>query len=531
MKFCPYCGKLYGELHCPLCQRPNRSGARHCAHCGTSLSRKPLPHPYGTGKLPPGNWIGGRYIILRKVAQGGMAAVYEAKDNANPGMKLALKEMSLQVLRQQSPELRYAVIENFRREFQLLSTLHHPNLVEAYTYFEEAGRHYFVMKFIEGQTLEQVLDNLPAGMLLPSKRVLTWARQLCDVLAYLHTQQPPIIYRDLKPSNIMSVANSEHITLFDFGIARFFKPGKQKGDTLRFGTPGYAAPESVGSMQSGPEADIYALGALLHQLFTNHDPSLNPFIFDPVRSINAQIPEDVARAIHAALEPQPEKRPPSAERMLKALFGPEAQIEWPEARMPSPPPISPPSQRSLAPSPPGVVSLPHRFPAPRVPSVSISTKKLHFGSVRAGSISQPLRFQIYASPNLSGQVVTSTSWLAAEPDHFSSQEREITVTVYAQGLSYGRWLPSTGINLYTRLPGFLQKWVLMHTYSLIPGTRKYTGTVRVVAASTPVQEIGAEVDICPPGWRVKLGWAGVSVLLAFEFGLVLSPILFVLINS
>lgn len=508
--------------------RVNRSSARHCVHCGTLLSSRPAPYPFGTGKIPPGNLIGGRYTIVRKAAQGGMAAVYEAEEGTNPGVKLALKEMSLQLLEQQEPELRNEIIESFQREFQLLSTLHHPNLVKAYNYFEERGRHYFVMEFIEGQTMEQALDNLPVENFLPITQVLAWARQLCNVLAYLHTQQPPIIYRDLKPSNIMLLSNREQIKIFDFGIARFFKPKKQGGDTVRFGTPGYAAPESASSMQSGPGADIYALGALLHQLLTNLDPTLTPFDFEPLRTINPQVSSEVAQAIHAAVELQIDKRPASAEAMLKALFGANSQIEWPKERVPSLFPISHLPVRSQVPSSPGSISQPGKSSSPSPSSLSLSTKRLQFGSVKVGTAPQPLMFQVYASSSVSGQVITSTSWLAAEPDRFSPQEREVMVTVDTQGLSYGGWLPPTGANWYGRLPGFLQKWVLMHTRDLIPGPRKHTGKVRIVPMGAPVQEIDAEIDIYPPTWRVKFGWGVVSILLFLELGLVLSPILFIL---
>jgi len=510
--------------------RVNRSSARHCVHCGTLFSSRPARHPYGTGKIPPGNLIGERYTIIRKVAQGGMAAVYEAEENVNPGVKLALKEMSLQLLQQQESELRDEIIESFQREFQLLSTLHHPNLVKAYNYFEERGRHYFVMEFIEGQTMEQTLDNLPVDTFLPTKQVLAWARQLCNVLAYLHTQKPPIIYRDLKPSNIMLVSIREKIKLFDFGIARFFKPKKQGGDTVRFGTPGYAAPESASSMQSGPEADIYALGALLHQLFTNHDPTLTPFDFESIHSINPQVSRDVAQAIHAAVEMQIDKRPASAEAMLKAIFGANSQIEWPEEPAPASFPISHPPVRPPVPLSSRSISQPRKSPSPSPSALSLSTKRLQFGSVKVGSVPRPLRFQVYVSSNLSGQVITSTSWLAAEPDRFSPQEREVEVIVNTQGLSYGLWSPPGDVDWYDRLPAFLQMWVLMHTQALVPGSKKHIGKVRIVPVGAPVQEIDAEIDICPPTWRVKLGWGVVNVLLILELGLVFSPILFILSN-
>jgi len=127
-------------------------------------------------------------------------------------------------------------------------------------------------------------------------------------------------------------------------------------------------------------------------------------------------------------------------------------------------------------------------------------------------------------------VITSTSWLAAEPDRFSPQEREVEVIVNTQGLSYGLWSPPGDVDWYDRLPAFLQMWVLMHTQALVPGSKKHIGKVRIVPVGAPVQEIDAEIDICPPTWRVKLGWGVVNVLLILELGLVFSPILFILSN-
>src|SRR5581483_8841582 len=137
------------------------------------------------------------------------------------------------------------------------------------------------------RTLQQLLKEAQ-GRPLPVAQVLSYALQLCDVLGYLHRRNPPIIFRDVKPSNVMVNANGQ-IFLIDFGIARFFKEGQQQ-DTMLLGSPGYAAPEQHGLSQTNPRTDIYGLGATLHYCLTGRDPyhSKSPFIFPPIRQLNPQ---------------------------------------------------------------------------------------------------------------------------------------------------------------------------------------------------------------------------------------------------
>src|SRR5579884_2874116 len=136
------------------------------------------------------------------------------------------------------------------------------------------------MDFIEGETLEDYMLKVAGGR-LPVDKVLSIGIQVCTVLEYLHSRQPPIIFRDLKPANIM-LTPSGHIYLIDFGIARHFKPGQSR-DTSALGSTGYAAPEQYGKAQTTPRADIYALGATLHELLTGLNPSDSPFNFAPLR--------------------------------------------------------------------------------------------------------------------------------------------------------------------------------------------------------------------------------------------------------
>src|SRR6266704_2200175 len=167
-----------------------------------------------------------------------------------------------------SPQEIIEATENFKREALLLAGLTHPNLPSIYDHFSEAGRWYLVMDFIEGETLEERLNKEPEGR-LSVEEAQRIGIQLCTVLGYLHGRQPPIIFRDLKPANIMMTPDG-HLYLIDFGIARHFKPGQAK-DTIAFGSPGYAAPEQYGKAQTTARSDIYSLGANLHQLLTGID--------------------------------------------------------------------------------------------------------------------------------------------------------------------------------------------------------------------------------------------------------------------
>src|SRR5438552_3661308 len=216
---------------------------------------------------------GQRYRIVKLVGRGGMGAVYQATDIELGNRLVAVKEMSQRGLdgREQGEAIR-----GFKREALMLAGLQHPHLPRIYDHFLENGQWYLVMDFIAGETLEAYLQCIP-GRKLPFEEVLDYGLQLCTVLDYLHTRQPPIIFRDLKPTNIMRSIEGQ-LYLIDFGIARHFKPGQEK-DTTAFGSPGYAAPEQYGQTQTTPRTDIYNLGAILHQMLTGRDPAQNPFFF------------------------------------------------------------------------------------------------------------------------------------------------------------------------------------------------------------------------------------------------------------
>jgi len=296
------------EQFCDTCGAANPPTARFCQNCATLL-----PFKHSTGTLAQQMVLGGRYQLLSCIGQGGMGAVYKAADTRFNNRPVAIKEMSSAGL----PPARLQEAEAaFEREAHLLADLLHPNLPRIYEHFTENERSYLVMDFIEGQTVEEYLAKIGGGP-LPVDQVVRWAQQICDVLNYLHTHQPPIVYRDLKPANVM-MSESGHIFLIDFGIARIFKPGKQH-DTVALGSPGYAAPEQYGKAQSTPRSDIYSLGALLHYLLTGIDPSEQPFFFRPASQVNPAVNPALEALLKQMLDMDSERRPASAQDVLQAL--------------------------------------------------------------------------------------------------------------------------------------------------------------------------------------------------------------------
>jgi WD40 repeat protein len=236
-----------------------------------------------TGLLAPQALLRQRYRILNPAGRGGFGAVYRALDTQFGDRMVAIKEMGQSSLNSQEQEEAEAA---FRHEAVLLASLTHPNLPRIYEQFSERDRLYLVMDFIDGTTLESLLEQQGTAK-LPLEQVFSIALQLCSVLEYLHTRQPPIIFRDLKPANVMVTA-SRHIYLIDFGIARIFKPGQEK-DTTALGSYGYAPPEQYGKSQTTVRSDIYSLGATLHQLLSGEDPSETPFQFSPLHLSGSEL--------------------------------------------------------------------------------------------------------------------------------------------------------------------------------------------------------------------------------------------------
>jgi serine/threonine-protein kinase len=307
---------------CAVCgYRQNRDTATFCSSCGGALPG------LGTGKLPPRTTLHGRYVIVKQMGQGGMGAVYQVTDLRLPGKVWALKEMSAAALT--SAAERALAVDAFQQEARLLATLDHPNLPQVVDYFEEGGKHYLVMDFVEGELLEEIVAR--SGP-LPEATVVGLAGQLCDVLEYLHSQSPPVIFRDLKPGNVM-VTPEGVVKLIDFGIARFFKTG-QASDTQAIGTPGFSPPEQHGRSQTDARSDVYSLGVTLHQLLTGYDPGQSPFQLPRVRTLNPAVSVRMEEVITQATEIEPARRFRSAREMKQAL---QTQAAPPGAATVSPP--------------------------------------------------------------------------------------------------------------------------------------------------------------------------------------------------
>src|SRR2546427_3834940 len=241
-----------------------------------------------------------------------MAVVYKANDTRQ-GNLVAIKEMSLSTV---AEDERSQAIQNFLAEARILSRLNQPNLPAFTDFFTEGARHFLVMEYIDGNTLEELLDRNKGPYSEP--RVLGWARQLCDVLEYLHIQQPSVIFRDMKPGNVM-LTRSGRIKLIDFGIARLFRHSGSQ-DTQLLGTPGFAPPEQYGSAQTDERSDIYSLAMTLFQLLTC-SISENGFGLTNVLANFPHISPPVARALEKATSLRPEDRYESIVVFRRALLG------------------------------------------------------------------------------------------------------------------------------------------------------------------------------------------------------------------
>ena len=275
-----------------------------------------LPEPpLGEGTLQPGSVLQGRYRVTGVIGVGGMGSVYQARDLRFPNVMryVAVKEM-LNLSTDQG--MREMTLKTFERESDMLASLSHPAVPKIYEYFPSKTRAYLVMEYINGRDLEAIINS--TADFIPVETVMKWALDLCDVLGYLHLQKPePVIFRDVKPSNIM-IDEHEQIRLVDFGIAKIFQEG-QKGTMI--GTEGYSAPEQYRG-EASPASDVYGVGATLHHILTRRDPRLEPpFTFQerPIRDANPDVAPELETIIMKALEFKTEDRYPNAAMMKQSL--------------------------------------------------------------------------------------------------------------------------------------------------------------------------------------------------------------------
>lgn len=326
-------------LFCDECGLANDPAASYCAGCQHPLvsthetpriapvaitpppvlevTPGPLVRPVHQGAsaakcdFRAGSLLAGRYRIAEEIGSGGFSTVYRAVDESE-FRQVAIKRIQLDQL---SPRQIIDATETFNREVDMLARFRSVSGIPAYyDHLTDAENWYLISQYIEGETLEDYLRHMPSGH-LDEKETIAFGLVLADLLQTLHQHNPPIIFRDLKPANIM-LTPERTFFLIDFGIARTFTPGKKK-DTTPLGSPGYAPPEQYGSAQTDQRSDVYSLGATLQMLYTGHDPlelrsgaaSLNPV--PPSRGLN--------KLLNEILSPDIARRPATMARVKKRL--------------------------------------------------------------------------------------------------------------------------------------------------------------------------------------------------------------------
>ena len=259
--------------------------------------------------LEIGSLVDGKYKILRVVGKGGMSVVYQAV-NEKANKIWAIKEV-----RKDGVQNFEVVKQNLIVETELLKRFSHPNLPSIIDVIDTDDSFLIVMDYIEGNSLSKAIETSGAQS---QEDVIEWSKQLCDVLGYLHSRKPPIIYRDMKPANVMLKPDG-NISLIDFGTAREFKSSSVE-DTTCLGTQGYAAPEQYGGHgQTDARTDIYCLGATMYHLITGHNPSMPPYEMYPIRQWNPMLSSGLEEIIIKCTQRNPNDRYQSCAELLYAL--------------------------------------------------------------------------------------------------------------------------------------------------------------------------------------------------------------------
>ncbi len=305
--------------------------------------------------LPLGEILDRKFKIVKVLGEGGMGTVYKVELLDRPGNYCAVKELLINP--STSEEERKTAIERFNKEIDLLFGLKHPRIPSFMLSFQERGNYYFVMEFVPGKSLDKILEEYKGP--LNEEDVIKWMMQVCEALTYIHSRNPPIILRDLKPGNVM-LTESGDVQLIDFGIARRFDPNKRT-NTENLGTISYASPEHLGSItdrgqrrsaqnpgklvQTDARSDIYSLGATMYHLLTNYEP--DPIQTPATGSILAKNPRlrtvrvnntvicPIEQVIIKAMQQNPAQRFQSAEAMRTALqhclpnFAPPTTVQIP----------------------------------------------------------------------------------------------------------------------------------------------------------------------------------------------------------
>lgn len=258
-----------------------------------------------------GDTFNGRYEILKEIGHGGMSTVFLAMDK-NMNKQWAVKE-----IRRSGRDANDDMYSHsLQAEANLMKSLDHGALPHIQDIIDQGETFCVVMDYIEGESLDKIINEYGAQ---PEEQVLEWAMQICDVLSYLHSQRPPIIYRDMKPGNVMLKPDG-NIKIIDFGIAREFK--QDMADTTVLGTRGYAPPEQYNG-RTDPRSDIYALGMTMHHMLTGLDPRARDYEYHPVRYWNQKISDGIEAIIEKCVQPAAENRYQSCADLMYDLQHPE----------------------------------------------------------------------------------------------------------------------------------------------------------------------------------------------------------------
>ncbi len=250
--------------------------------------------------LSCGDVLAGDYVIESLIGKGGMGCVYRAHVESEPGVLVAVKELPMTV-RLASGGL---LAQGVSSQMSLMKRIHHQGIARLFEAFRWDDFFYLVFEYVEGRSLQSIVAYEGAQ---PERTVMTWAKVLTDILAYLHGLTPPVVYRDMKPSNVLLDAKGS-LKLIDLGIAREFKNAAlQDKDTVAFGTQGYAPPEQYGCAQTDARSDIYALGCTLWHLLAGFPPPME-FPLPDIRTVNDQVSEECQALIARCTQLDREKR-------------------------------------------------------------------------------------------------------------------------------------------------------------------------------------------------------------------------------
>ena len=261
-----------------------------------------------------GTVLDGKYEILKEIGRGGMSIVYLARDN-RLNKQWAVKEM-----KNDGTKTRETLLKGLEREANILKDVDHPVLPRIVDIINSRGTIYVVMDFIEGTNISEILKEKGAQ---PQEKVIEWGRQLASALDYLHSMNPPIIYRDMKPSNVM-LKPEGGVKLIDFGTAKEYTI-ENNADTTALGTRGYAAPEQFGDAQgrgiynTDARTDIYNLGATMYHMVTGKNPCEPPYEMKPIRQWNPALSTGLEKIILKCTQPDPNDRYQSCSELLYAL--------------------------------------------------------------------------------------------------------------------------------------------------------------------------------------------------------------------